>query len=189
MTPVAGGRTAQLCFLQRTTLSSFVLHPHILSGAPQFLLWKKYRAAVPHSSRFHQTPFRHPDAGRRAQVFPNRPSWDGGGGSLLPRVHLQPLPLLHPCSLHPGLLLSSTQAVPHPMQGGVGVCCWVEWRGSILAATGCCAAVPSRSPREPPGSKMFLLTTVQCAEYNWGRICSAEAKGIPKSQIPSPSHT
>lgn len=52
----------QPCLPLFRTPTFYLAHP--------FLLWKKYRAAIPHPSPFRQTPFRHPNPGSRAQVFP-----------------------------------------------------------------------------------------------------------------------
>lgn len=102
-------------FPKRTTLSCLFHTPPISSGACQFLLWKKQGTAVPHPSLFHQTPLRHPDPGRRAQVFPGyciskspilRPRWgisppQGTSAALASSTSPQPPPWV-PAIPHPG---------------------------------------------------------------------------------------
>lgn len=133
MTSTARSPTALLHFPQNPHLVLLGLDPSILSVLP-----------VSCSRRSREQPFLiHPHSTETCSdiliqaaeprsfqgVFPGSPSWDQCGGSLLPRVHLQPLPLLR----HPSLPLPPADSHPwvfHPMQGGQGGVrgyIWVGW--------------------------------------------------------------
>lgn len=186
-------------FPTKNHLVLLALHPPLLSGPPQFLLWKKQGTAVPPPSPFHQTSLRHPGPGRRAQVFPR---YCISKSSILGlRWGISPLygtftaltsPSPQPPPWAPAIPQFPTLEVPQPMQGGQGGvegCSWVGWRGSILPAAGCYTAAPGSSLRKPPG---FQKGPSQRSAVRRGWLGqSPQCRGKrapPRSQLCPPSH-
>lgn len=118
-------------------------------------------------------------------VFPNSPSWDQGRGSLLPRVHLQPLLLLHHHS--PTLASSCLPPVgvpPHARRSGR---CWGVQPGGMVGLSPACSTVQHMIMhlRAPHGniqvSKKIPLAAAQCLEYGWAESAVQRQKGSPSS--------